>query len=111
MKFRFIKTPSNRKFNLEPVYYDEAKEQRIERERRIREEMGLPVDGSNVEESKTNFKDRIRGSMRPKIRTRFEAGEKQKQTSNIRLVVILILLAALFYYLLNAGYDWYSKFL
>jgi len=109
MKFRFIKTPTNRKFNLEPVFYDEAKEQRLERERRIREELGLPADDSKVEENKTNFKDRIRGSMRPKIRTRFEAGEKQKRASNIRLVIILVLLAALFYYLLNAGYDWYSK--
>lgn len=109
MKFSFIKTPSNRKFNLQPIYYDEAKEERIERERRIRKELGLSP--SDTEEDKSTFKSRIKGQMRPKIRTRYDAGQQERRTSNLRLVVILIILMALFYYLLNAGYDWYSKFL
>jgi hypothetical protein len=109
MKFSFIKTPSNRKFNLQPIYYDEAKEERIERERRIRKELGL--SSSDTQEDKSTFKSRIKGQMRPKIRTRYDAGQQERRISNLRLVVILIILMALFSYLLNAGYDWYSKFL
>lgn len=101
MKFRFIKTPNNRKFNHQPIYYDEAKEQRIERERRIREEMGLPPSGVEGEEDNTSYKDRIRGSMRPKIRGGFEDGQRERRTSNMRLVIILTILAALFYYLFH----------
>jgi len=109
MKFSFIKTPSNRKFNLQPIYYDEAKEERIERERRIRKELGLSP--SDTEADKSTFKSRIKGQMRPKIKTSYDAGQQERRTSNLRLVVILIILMALFYYLLNAEYDWVSKFL
>ncbi|ASB48898.1 MULTISPECIES: hypothetical protein [Marinilabiliaceae] len=109
MRFSFIKIPQHRKFHLDPIYYDEAKEERRERERRIRVEMGLnPTEDGETDSS---FEDRIKGKMRRRIKNTFEVSRSVRRKSNIRLVVILIALMALFYYLLHAGYDWYSQFM
>ena len=41
----FIKTPKPRRFGYSPVFYDERKEALEERERQIRQEMGLTKEG------------------------------------------------------------------
>ena len=108
MKFTFIKLPNHRRFNPQTIYYYESKYERKERERRIREELGLsPTD----EEDAGNFEDRIRGRMRRRIKSSFEIAHSERRKSNIRLIIILIALMALFYYLLQAGYEWYSRFM
>jgi hypothetical protein len=105
---RFIKLPQHRKFNIEPIYYDPAKEERKERERNIRIELGLkPLE----EEGEGQFRDRVRGKMSRRIKGHFEVTRNARKKSNLRLIIILIALMALFYYLLHAGYDWYSRFL
>jgi hypothetical protein len=108
MKFTFIKLPQHRKFSPEPIYYDAAKEERLERERNIRIELGLKPLG---EEEAGNFKDRVKGKMGRRMKSHFEVTRSARKKSNIRLIIILIALMALFYYLLHAGYDWYSQFL
>ena len=108
MKFSFIKLPQHRKFDITPIYYDAAKEERKERERNIRMELGLnPLD----EEEAGQFRNRLKGKMSRRIKGNFEVARSARKKSNIRLVIILIALMALFYYLLHAGYDWYSRFL
>jgi len=106
MKFTFVKLPQHRKFNIEPIYYDEAKEERKERERNIRIELGL-----KPEDEEGQFRDRIKGKMSRRIKTPFEVTRTAKRKSNLRLIFILIALLALVYYLIHAGYDWYSQFL
>ncbi len=107
MKFTFFKIPKHRQFNYSPLYYDEAKEERKERERRVRDELGI----SPTQEDKENStEDRIKGKMRRKIKSSFEVTHKARRTSNIRLIIILIGLFALFYYLLKASHEWYERF-
>lgn len=107
MKFTFIKLPKHREFKYSPIYYDEAKEERKERERRVREEMGIAAPD---DEHKTSVEDRIKGKMRRRIATHFEVTRKARRTSNLRLIIILIALFALFYYLLMASHQWYERF-
>lgn len=96
MNISFFKTPKNKKFNYTPIYYNEAKEEQKERERRIREEMGIATD---EDKNNTNFEYRIRGMMHRGIKSNFEVTRKARRTSNLRVILILIALLALFYYL------------
>ncbi len=107
MKFTFIKLPRHRQFNYSPIYYDEKKEAQKERERRVREELGLTLE----EEKGRGYADRIRGSMRSRIKSHFEVARKERKKSNLRLVIILIVLMTIFYYLLNSAREWYDLFL
>ncbi len=107
MKFTFIKIPRHRKFTYDPIYYNPEAEERKERERRIRQEMGLPVE---EQQDGRGYQERIRGGMRRRIKSSFEVTRKERKKSSLRLIIILILLFILFYYLLNAAYDWYEQF-
>ncbi len=108
MRITFFKIPSHRRFQHNPIYYDEAKEKRIERERRIRSEMGLePIEG----DESVSFEDRIKGKIRESgIKSNFEVSRSIRRKSNFRLFVILIILFALFYLILQSGFDLFGLF-
>lgn len=107
MKFTLFKIPNHRQFNYSPLYYDEAREERKERERMIRKEMGIsPAEDEKI----PSIEDRIKGKMNRRIKTNFEVTRQIRKTSNIRLIIILIALFALFYYLLKASHEWYERF-
>ncbi len=94
MRLTFIKVARHRTFHHTPIYYDEAKEEREERARRVKDELGL-----EVEEDNRSTEERIRGKMKRKITTHFDVVRKEKRKSNLRLVAILIGLTIAFYYL------------
>jgi len=95
--FSFYKVRKPRQFEHKPIYYDPRKEDLEERERRIRREMG-------EEKIDENYKPLIKGtfiegtSHLKKSHTRGEDARSRKY-KNVRLVVILVLLAALFWVL------------
>jgi hypothetical protein len=81
---RFFKLPKPNQFSYSPRYWDPEKEEREERIRRIKQEMGIDVPR---DPTKTTIK---RGSFRQASqRTKVKA----TRSSNIRLLIIL---AALF---------------
>jgi len=88
------------------MYYNPAKEEQKSRERRIRQEMGEAVEG----QGDRGYTERIRGGMRRRIKSHFEVTRSERKKSNLRLIIILIALMALFYYLLNSAYEWYEQF-
>ncbi|MCW3806453.1 hypothetical protein [Plebeiibacterium marinum] len=106
MRFTLIKTARHRTFHHNPIYYDEAKEERDDRNRRIRDELGL-----EQEEDNRSNEDRIRGKMRRKIQTHFDVARKEKRKSNLRLIVILIGLMIAFYYLFNTSKEWIMHYM
>lgn len=106
MRFTFIKIPRHRVFQYDPIYYNPEKEERKNRERRIRQEMGDTVE----EQGDRGYTERIRGGMRRRIKSHFEVTRSERKKSNLRLIIILIALMALFYYLLNSAYEWYEQF-
>ncbi len=107
MKFTFTKTARHRVFQHDPIYYDEKKEQREERERRIRGELGL-LDEDNKD---AGYADRIKGGMRRRIKSHYEVSRSAKRSSNLRLVIILIILMVLGIYLANSGMEWLRTYL
>jgi hypothetical protein len=87
---RFIKLPKHKKFSYSPRYWDPVKEEREERIRRIKLEMGIDMPSNP---NRTTIR---RGSFRQaskNIRVRATRG------SNIRLLIILAVLLMLAYFL------------
>jgi hypothetical protein len=87
---RFIKLPSHKQFNYSPRYWDPEKEEREERIRQIKLEMGIEVPS---DPNRTTIK---RGSFRQASR---HTKVKATRSSNIRLVIILAVLLMLAYLL------------
>lgn len=87
---RFFKLAKPRQFEHIPIYYDPEKEKREERNRRIRQELGMKVD----EKRKTTSISR--GSFR-QYKSRYS--QKANAQSNRRLIIILAVLALLAYLL------------
>ncbi len=106
MRFSFIKLARHRTFHHTPIYFDEDKEEREERARRAKEELGI-----ELEEDDRSPEQRIRGKMRRRISNNIELYRSEKKKSNIRLLIILIALMLLFYYLFNTGKEWMMNYM
>ena len=83
MAISFIKLPRHKQFEYTPRYWDPEKEEREERIRQIKREMGVEIPGNS---NRTTIR---RGSFRQRQKQKVKAS----RASNIRLMVIL---AALF---------------
>lgn len=89
---RFFKVPEPKRFNYQPLYWDPEKEEREDRVRRIKAELGQEVTFSKKSSTIT------RGSFR-----QYSASSRRKagRESNLRLVIIaaaLLLLAYILFY-------------
>ncbi|MBN2698070.1 MAG: hypothetical protein JXR52_04540 [Bacteroidales bacterium] len=85
---RFFKLPNPKRFSYTPRYWDPEKEEREDRVRRIKQELGISTGSDS---GKTTM---VRGSFRQyRKKTRVRAS----RSSNIRLVIILAVLLLLSY--------------
>lgn len=89
----FFHTPGTKKFHITPRFWNPDKEERDERERRIKEELGI------VEEKKADNK-----SYRPNVKGQFRGGdgwarssESARRAQNRRLIWIILILALVVY--------------
>lgn len=89
----FFHTPGTKKFSITPRFWDPDKDERDERERRIKEELGI------VDEKKDSNRP-----YRPNIKGQFRSGdgwarssESARRAQNRRLVWIVIILALVLY--------------
>lgn len=87
MALTFFKTPRNKKFNYKPVYWDKTRE---EREKRMKTALEQSEDGKD-------YKDALRERMA--MRWKRSAGARTRRDSNVRLVVILVVVSLVFYYI------------
>lgn len=98
MKFPtlFGRTPSHQRFQYRPRYYDPQKEEREEREKRIRAELNLAKE-ETAHAAGDDYRSRIKGSFH-KARKR---GKPSSETSAVllRLIVLLAITIMLIAYL------------
>ena len=108
MNFSFIKVRKPKQFNYQPIFYDEAKEKRKERERKIREELGLPpMEG----DEKRSSEEKIRGKFHAvRSEKKIEFSRKTKQFSNVRLLIIVFILFMLVYIIYSSGLEKFLSF-
>jgi cytochrome c-type biogenesis protein CcmH/NrfG len=86
----FFKTPKPKRFEYTPQYYDARKEALQEREKQIKQEMGLADDDAQ----RVSL---IRGQMRRQYEQKMKG--RINKGSSLRLVVIFIILCLLAYYM------------
>jgi hypothetical protein len=92
MAIRFFYLPKGRKYNYQPRYYDERKEELERRKRRIDRELGL-----DEEAQKDVYIPNIKGQMRKHLKMR----KKAKKASTLRLLIILAFLIFITFMLLQ----------
>jgi len=97
MGMKFFHLPKGKQFHIPYRFYDPRKEEREDREARIKAELGLDKDG---EKKPSRYGGAIKGSFRSGMKaSRFARKERTK--SNIRLLLILAALAFLAYLFLK----------
>lgn len=95
MAFNFLSKASRyKRFNYIPRYYDERKE-RLELKRKMYQELELNSD----QERSAMFKDSLHQSW-----NRGKYVRKQKQSANLRIVLLILFICFLGYFILN-GLD------
>ncbi|MDA8886017.1 hypothetical protein N9I68_00380 [Bacteroidia bacterium] len=94
---KFSNLPRHRKFNYNPVFYDEAKDELHSRVDDIKREMGELTSSSD------SVKDNIRRAYKSKqVNTRYGTAPSQKLYS-LRIAIIAIILGLIFYYLWDSN--------
>ena len=86
--FLIFKKPEYRRFNLKPRYWDPAKEEREERERRVKAELGLKDDDKT-------YIPNIKGQFRQEYEKRKANRNGLNSNYALRLFMILTLLSPL----------------
>jgi hypothetical protein len=100
LRFSFFKTPQHKRFEYTPRIWDPAKEEREEREKRIREELGIVDDTS---EGKP-YVPHIKGSFRKEYKQNRKSKNKIGYGNRIRSYIIIatvLLLAVIFFYFMR----------
>ena len=91
MALKFFHLQKAKQFNIPYRFYDPSKEDRDDRERRMREEMGLFDDHDPDKPFKANIKGQFRHSMGRSSKT----VEVAKRSSNYRLFALIVILSVL----------------
>lgn len=93
MAGRFFKLSKPRPFNIKPRYYNPELEERQERERRIKAELGIQDDDNPYPRYAAN----IKGQFLKVSGKRTKITDAVKRKSNNRLLVLILILAILVY--------------
>ena len=89
--------PKIKQFRYKPRYYDERKEELDKRIEQIKREMGVTEEHPEGNRYfRGDYKTHIKGQMKGY----FKHSRRQRRTSNIRLLVILLILLALAWYII-----------
>jgi hypothetical protein len=91
---RFFHTPRAKQFNIRPRFYDPDKEERDERERRIKEELGI---ANEKKEDDKNYRPRVKGQFRNTDGWQSKSSDEARKAQNKRLIYLFVILALIFY--------------
>lgn len=97
MALKFVSLPNAKKFKIGTRFYDPQKEAMLERQERIRKELEME-DGHDPG---TYYRANIKGQFRTSSKRHSKTIAEARRKSNMRLLYILIILMALFYFLLK----------
>ena len=98
MGMKFLHLPKAKQFNIGYRFYDPQKEAMKEREERIKREL----DQHNEEEISSLYRSGIKGQFRNSGKlSHSKTVAEARRKSNMRLLIIMIMLSALFYFLLK----------
>jgi hypothetical protein len=91
---RFFHTPSAKRFHITPRFFDPDKEARDERERRIKEELGIVDENKDLNKP---YKPNVKGQFRRSDDWQAKSSEAARRAQNRRLIILILILALVFY--------------
>lgn len=94
MALKFFHLPKAKRFNVPYRFYDPDKEEREERERQIREEMGI----FDTPDPNKPFKPNLKGQFRQSMGRASKSAEDARRSSQWRLIILIITLSLVFYF-------------
>lgn len=103
MKFSLFRLPKMRQFDYKPLYFDPEKERREQRKRELR---GIGKE-EDIDFTKGHA-SRIKGAMKTKHAQFADQMRKENKTTNIRLIIIGIVLSFIAYYLYQSSGAWFD---
>lgn len=97
--FQIFTKRQHRQFYIPNRFYDPAKEESVERETRIKRELGITIEGRD---EALKYKSEISGAFRSRLSPRFnKQQDKSNSTVKILLFAFIMALAVLIYFKLN----------
>jgi hypothetical protein len=94
---RFFHTPGTRQFGFKPRFFDPDKEERDDREKRIKGEMGIVEE--KVDDGKP-FISNLKGQFRDGDGWQAKSSPGARKSQNRRLIMLIMILTLVFYLLL-----------
>lgn len=95
---RAFDKPKYKRFNIIPRFWDPEQEEREERERRVKEKLGLSQDDDK-------YIPNIKGKFKKELHERIGSHQATRNKSTVRLFFILIILFLIAYYLVFKYID------
>jgi hypothetical protein len=80
---------------MKPRFYDPDKEEREERERRIKEELGIVDEKKEIDLK--NFRPRVKGQFRNNDGWQMKSSSAARKAQNRRLIYLVLILVLIFY--------------
>lgn len=91
---RFFHIPDAKRFNITPRYYNPDKEEREDRERRIREELGI---AERKPDNGKPYRPNVKGQFRRAQEGFSKSSSGARKASNTRLIFLIVILTLIFY--------------
>ena len=91
---RFFHTPKNKRFSITPRFYDPDQEDRENRERRIKDELGIVEE--KVDDGRP-YRPNIKGQFRNPDGWQAKSSSTARKASNTRLLWLIAILTLIFY--------------
>jgi len=88
----FFNKPEHKRFHLTPRFWDPDKEEREEREKRIKAELGIKEDDDS-------YIPNIKGKFTSQLKDKYKSARSDRRKSTVRLFFILIILLLIAFYL------------
>lgn len=101
---KFFYIPKAKHFKIIPRYYDPDEEERQERERRIKDELGI------VEEKKEDgkpYRPNIKGQFRKTGGWKAKSSAEGRRASNTRLIILIMILALIAYLFFFSDFNFF----
>ena len=90
---RFFNKPEHKRFNINPRFWDPDKEEREEREKRVKAELG-------IKDEDEQYIPNIKGKFTTQFKEHYNKAKSERRRSTVRLFLILIILLLAAFYLL-----------
>ena len=87
---KFFHIPKSKRFSITPRFHDPEQDERDDRERRIKEELGIVDEAKNKDKP---YRPSIKGQFRNPDGWQAKSSESERRSQNQRLFWIIIVLA------------------